>query len=149
MKKHKTLVISIISILGIFIIINAMWFLYYKKFDKHIENIKDDGFGVFVVEQDGYSYSVKKPYYLSFVGNLAITKNASNESLLIWINLFRDHEYGVQLMSKDAESYNINIDEKGDLIPEKSSTEAQAVLDQNKEDVWDFINRANNFWTLN
>jgi hypothetical protein len=77
--KKKLVIIGGVSI-GIFILFNAFWFVWREmKYSKYIfegmEKTEHSNIVVprfYHVDEDGYSWFVKYPDYLSFTGNITV-----------------------------------------------------------------------------
>ncbi|MDI3311847.1 MAG: hypothetical protein QJR05_10545 [Thermoanaerobacterium sp.] len=146
MKKINIKKILII-IVSIFAVWNLSWFLITTiKYHKFIEAIPKNKYGVHVKIEDGYQFNVKKPGYLSFTGNLGVTKPESMDGLIIWPLLFGGYEYGVRLQ-KDGEVYEIYVDENMNPINKDDAVAIQQV-EQNKAEIERMISKANEIWQL-
>ena len=78
MKMKVNILVVIKVILLLFVAYNIVWYFFsYKKYSKYEQNFKeiaDSGVKIYVDDEE-YQYSVKKPGYLMWDGNLAITDN--------------------------------------------------------------------------
>src|SRR5699024_8822824 len=96
MKKRTKISLSII--LGIFVIVNLFWLsFYFIKYGSYTKSIPKHESGTYLLVTDQYDLSVKKPSYLSFTGNLAITNKEDDLSLLIWPTVGKNEEIGLQI----------------------------------------------------
>lgn len=106
-KKIWKKILLALSIL--FVLYNAVWSVYvalrYEPFCKELGS--EVGTGMDYLQRNGYTYSVHKPPYLSFTGNLSITENIvykaeSSETitvdLTIWPRGIDDYEVGVGIV---------------------------------------------------
>lgn len=158
MKRNKKIILSLITV---FLLINVIWFLTveakYKPLLKGRQyNNKLEVFEKvpnrtnLLVSQDGYSYGVKKPNYLSTVGNLSVTKNISEEksqdfhfnnnaALIVWIKLFSDYEYGV-MVPYEGSIQQIYVDRNGNPTYKSVNSEndkelIDKIIDENKKEI--------------
>ena len=76
---------SFLFILVGFIVLNSNCFIITTdKYNKFVEAVPKNEHGLrFIVKEDGYMYSVKKPDYLHYTGNLAVANNEKGELLII------------------------------------------------------------------
>lgn len=136
-KKKKFLAIICFVIFIVFVILNSIWFLYvHTKYHKYELAIGyDDKRQRYIYrDEDDFVYSVSKPYYLQYTGNLAISQvitidekgNALNEnlvSLIIWPDIWGNYEYGV----------TVEILDKSSQAPDASYISYEFLLDENKQ----------------
>jgi hypothetical protein len=140
----KTIIILILSIFAIW---NLSWFLITTiKYQKYVEVIPKNEFGVHVKEKDDYLYNVKKPGYLHFTGNLGVSKTDSMDGLIIWPLLNGGYEYGIRFQNGD-EIFEILVDENMKPIDKDDKVAAQQV-EKNKEEIERLISKANKMWQL-
>lgn len=100
MLRSKSTWIKVVIgiILLMFIIWNVMWFSYTTKYSAYTETVPRNELGLYLVtDAEGYNYSVKKPIYLSFTGNLSVVHLEKEIDLIIWPNWNGEFEYGVRL----------------------------------------------------
>ncbi|MFD3158846.1 hypothetical protein ACFIJ5_18720 (plasmid) [Haloimpatiens sp. FM7330] len=138
----------IIFIILVFAVLNASWFLIttirYNKFVKDLPKVKYGSYGT--KKEDGYNYSVKKPDYLHYTGNLAVNNSEKGELLIIWPLISGGYKYGVILQEKQ-ESWNIYIDENMKPI-DKDDPYAAQKIEEHKAGVKALISKANEMWNL-
>ncbi|MEG2051273.1 MAG: hypothetical protein RR012_03110 [Oscillospiraceae bacterium] len=177
--NKKKLMKILLSVLIVFLIINIIWGLYvyfkYNPFQKSVEEHTKTVGHSYVC--DGYTYSVKKPSYLSLTGNLAITPvlNLTTEGLrvgndgitpftgesidvIIWPKLFGGYEivvniskYSGKINSNNENEYTIlefYVDENMNPI-ENLSSEKKKVYEANKNNLKDALKKINSVWNLN
>lgn len=76
-KKKLFAIVS--AILTVFIIYNIFWATYVRTiYGAFTENIPEDN-GSILISLDGFSYSVKKPSYLSLTGNLSLIDEKTSD----------------------------------------------------------------------
>lgn len=150
LKKRKWITVLLIFIL-LFIIWNLVWyFVVATTYDQFTKNILKDQHDDYFLEEDGYSYYVSKPHYLSWTGNLVITNLESDNSIIIWPSVFDDNlEYGalVHVGDNGEASVGITVDEK--LIPIESDSESEKIINDNKSELESLMSEAKSFWKLN
>lgn len=126
---------EIIIAFGIVIVIFNMIWLYnyslFKEFNNGLEEYKK--FQTYSTYEDGYSYNLKFPSYLSFVGNLAVSVHDGDNSytLIIWPSRFKDTKYGV--MVPEGHGGNVSIMISEDLEAEDEYD--QIYIDENIEQI--------------
>lgn len=131
----------------LFIFWNLIWLLITTfKYHHFVEVIPKNKWGLHMKKEDGYLYSVKKPDYLSFTGNLAISTKDNQELLLIWPLVSGGYEYGFKLQ-KDGDAFEIYIDDKLNPINKKDQFALQKVNDY-KSDLENLLTKAKNMWQL-
>jgi len=85
-KRKKTLVVVAVTVLFVFLVYNVVWFINYKTYDKFIDHQyieSSDSRSSYSKKASGSTYTVKKPDYLQFTGNLAIDNADSSVSIII------------------------------------------------------------------
>ena len=152
MKKFLKI---ILVILIVFILLNIVWFSWraikYNNYSKGMD--KNTAYSIFVPkylknDEEGFSYSVKYPDYLSFTGNLAISMPSEDydyfsDSLIIWPNL-RGYEYGLILYDEENNEYMIEVDES----KKPKDSEYKEILNDHKDNIDILFEKANKFWNL-
>lgn len=81
--KNKKIKITIISLIVIFILVNISWFIFvHVKYNPYEQAVKKSTLNSSESEEydKNFTYSVKKPDYLSLTGNLAVTQNITISS---------------------------------------------------------------------
>ncbi len=147
---------TILVILILFILMNIVWFSWrvikYNNYSKGMD--KNTSYSIFVpkylkTDNEGFSYSVKYPDYLSFTGNLAISMPSEDydyfsDSLIIWPTLLKGYEYGLILYDEENNEYMIEIDENQN--PKESENEE--IINEHKDNIKILFNKANEVWNL-
>lgn len=148
MIKEKKTKIIICVMLTVFLAWNFIWAMHYFNLKSYTENIPSDGDGGYVTsDTEENSYSVKVPNYLRFNGNLAVIDENSN-SLIIWVSLFDVKTYGVQIYIEGFQTYDMLLDENGQLLEMGNLEDAPEMYNANKEIIDKLYAYANNFWEL-
>lgn len=154
MKKKR---IYIVVIVVIVMVINILWFLnnsMYNSYKKGFEKFKT----CYNMSTDEYDFTVKKPDYLSFTGNLAIANKKDTVSIIIWPGVFmkQPFEYGVMIYDEvQQHGYMIYVDEnmnfleseKNQISPEQKA-DANKVLKKNKHELIKLLNQAKVLWNI-
>ena len=142
-KKKKIL----IFIIFIFVTLNISWFsitsIKYKRFT---DVVPKNEHGVYALYKDGYSYSVKKPDYLHYTGNLSIVNNESGYNLILWPLLSGKYEYGLIIVDNEM-GYEIYVDENMKPIDKDDLFYAQ-LIEENKAAIEEIFSKANEMWNL-
>lgn len=150
MKKFKKRYFFLIIIL-IFGIWNLSWYAITTiKYNKYVEAIPKNKWGLhFIEKDDGYTYSVKKPDYLSFTGNLAVANNEKQEMLIIWPLVTGGYEYGFRLQ-KDGLAYEIYVDENLKPINKDATNQVSIQkVEEYKDELEALRAKADKMWELN
>lgn len=152
MKKRTKISLSII--LGIFVIVNLFWLsFYFIKYGSYTKSIPKHESGTYLLVTDQYDLSVKKPSYLSFTGNLAITNKEDDLSLLIWPTVGKNEEIGLQIKNSEGVFYsvlldsNLNYDEKNN-DSDLSQPLIESLINKRKSEINDMYSYAKSTWSL-
>ncbi|WP_138203003.1 hypothetical protein [Haloimpatiens lingqiaonensis] len=140
----------ILFIIAIFAALNISWFLITTiKYNKFVKAVPKNEYGFYAMtKEDGYTYSVKKPDYLHYTGNLAVTNNKNNDLLIIWPRITGGYEYGLILQENEG-GYNIYVDKNMKPIDiNKDDPHAIEMIEEHKVGVEALISRANKMWRL-
>ncbi|MEG2289307.1 MAG: hypothetical protein RSA29_04020 [Clostridium sp.] len=138
----------IIFILVAFIILNASWFLIISvKYNKYVKDLpKFDLSSYGAKKEDGYNYHVKKPDYLHYTGNLAISNSEKGEFLIIWPLLSGGYKYSITIQDNGV-SYYIYVDENMNPV-EKDDTDSSRIFQEHKASFESLLSKANEMWQL-
>lgn len=143
-KRKKIFLLIILS----FVILNLSWFLIttikYNKFIKAVPKNKHDIY--FLQDDDGYCYSVKKPNYLHYTGNLAVTNYEKGEHLIIWPLMSGGYKYGIRL-EEDGRMFEAYVDENMNPIHKDDENSVQ-VIKEHKDQLDNLFSKANQIWNL-
>ncbi|MDW7617788.1 hypothetical protein SC499_24720 [Peribacillus simplex] len=146
MKKVniKTILILIISI---FAVLNLSWFLVTTfKYDGFVEPIPKNKWGLHFIKKDNYVYSVKKPDYLYYTGNLAVDNTEKQTSLLIWPLISGGYKYGFRLQ-EEGEAYEIYVDKNMEPTnKDKGDPDAVQKVEEHKAELEELFSKANEMW---
>lgn len=148
MKKKKTIkVLIIIIIIGI--VINLGWLGIVKlKYDGYKEPLKfSDKMKVYYnVDDDEYTYSLRMPNYMSFTGNLSVSK-IDDDSIIIWPKIDGSMKIGVILI-EDKSAYEVYIDNDLNVVGDYDKEVIDVVL-KHKDNIKKLYDKANEMWDLN
>lgn len=168
-KKYKKILIIIGIIIGIFAIINLVWFVgvksRYIELTKSFNNSKNE-LGYYTKDIDGYRYIVKDTGYLNHSGfaNVSIAKDIviefddeGNEvasdftkvTLFIWPKWFNGYTYGIDIDYGDY-FYQINVDKDGNYIPHENEEQEKlkSLLDDNRDEINKLFDLADKMWDI-
>ncbi|AJA48559.1 hypothetical protein CPAST_c24900 [Clostridium pasteurianum DSM 525 = ATCC 6013] len=139
-----------IFIILVFVALNISWFLITTiKYNKFVKAVPKDRDGVHSLLKDGYNYHVKKPDYLHYTGNLAIsTRSASNrgELLIIWPLISGGYEYGFSIQ-EDNEAYELYVDKNMKPI-DTTDTYVIQKFEEHKAGLEQLFSKADEMWQL-
>lgn len=173
--KNRFIMRAGIIVIYIFIMVNIVWGVWvHKTYTKYINAFdgiaeKSEFSSLLGSEyriDNKYILLVKKPDYLSREGNLSITYMVEdgdeypiNNSIVIWPLKNEEYEYGVTLIN-EYNMYNVYVDENLDVdflkyndvnsptYDPKYYTEMLGLIEDNREDLLDLNNKANEIWKL-
>ena len=134
-KKISTFITIMISIIAVYTI---LWFansqLVFSKYET-------DGFQASLIgggnsklkEVNQYVLNVKKPDYGSFTGNLGITGQHSNISIIIWPSLLKDTKYSL-IIEDGKETSQFDVDENFSPL-DKNNIVAQQLIEKYEDEL--------------
>lgn len=141
----------LILMASIFLILNLSWFLITTiKYHEFIEPIPKNKYGLHFIKKDGSMYSVKKPDYLHYTGNLAVDNTQKQTSLIIWPLINGGYKYGFRVQESESQTaYEIYVDEN--LKPtdkDKDDPTSIQKVTEHKAELEDLFIKANKMWNL-
>lgn len=164
MKKRIFVTVAIIC--SLFLMYNIVWGIncyQYRKYEKKVGY--DEQRQSYVIEKDGYLFSVFRPDYLSFTGNLAINKRIiygdkqeyNYIDMLIWPTLTGKFTVGIMIkhettsqsetsMQVKGDSVDLEFDEKGALVPECAHLEKDYL--EHKDEIEKLYSMAEEMWGI-
>lgn len=168
-RKYKKTLIIIEIVVGIFAIINLVWFIGVKSryidLTKNFDNNKNE-LRNYIKDIDGYRYIVKNPGYLGNSGfaNVSIAKDITVEidedgnevtndfikvTLYIWPQWFDGYTFGIYI-DNGKTGYQINVDKDGNYIPfeNEDQEKLKSILDDNRNEINKLFDLANKMWDL-
>lgn len=153
-KERKTLSFLIIMVAA-FAIWNLVWFSTITiTYDKYTKVVPKNWADVHVMTKDeGFMYSVSKPGYLSFTGNLVIKNTKTNEALFIWPKIFDgNYKFGLKYIENDI-AERVYIERNGKVtnkLAEKYGYGLDVInsVENRQEEIQDYFNRANEMWGI-
>lgn len=146
LSKGKKIIILLMVICLLFGVYNLIWYFttqvkystYSENMDEFIPNRS------YVLEgEDGYLYNVKYPDYLSFTGNLGVSNNNNEVSLIIWPSIFGEDKYGLKIDTID-DSYEIIIDRE----MKAEVSEDDKIIEKYKEEIEKLFQKADERWNI-
>ncbi len=158
-NKCKKILFAIISVIvTAFIIYNIFWVTYVKTiYGAFTENIPEDK-GSILISLDDFSYSVKKPSYLSLTGNLSLIDEKTSDGLIIWPSPIYQNEYAVIITTDVTEVDGreiphqcvISIDENGQWADYSNvfGEKEKMILNERKSDIQMWLKMADDMWNL-
>lgn len=170
MNKRKIIVMLCLTPLVVFMILNVVWFTYvyteYHKYETAVGYDKDRQ-KYFYRDEDDFVYSVSRPYYLHYTGNLSISQvihvdengNVLNESvvgLIIWPDIQGNCEYGVTIEipeknNKDSGnayvSYEFLLDDEQQSV-EQLNDHDESILTSHRDDIDVLYEKSRKMWGI-
>lgn len=148
MSKKKVIVCAVIIVSLAFLGYNAIWYFgtyrVYSQYEKEFEEVADSGVKIFVDDAE-YQYSVKKPGYLLWDGNLAISEKNVEHALIIWVGFCGNNtSEGVIFTNENGEMLQIELKNKSLAVEPYN----QEYVDNNSEIISKLYEKANNQWNL-
>lgn len=148
-SKFFTIKRTIVIVLALFLILNVIWYIFTtQRYGPFVEAVPLNGMGIHYIEKDGYSYSVKKPDYLYYTGNLAVNHPDHKNSLIIWPEVNGEYTLGFRLQENE-EAFEIYLDENMSPLEEyeESDIASQKVKEHQKE-INDLMSKADEMWDI-
>lgn len=150
----KKVLIAAVGITVLFFVVNIAWFTWrYSKYSGYTEKLqKNEMTSMFLVprytgtDEEGFSYAVKYPDYLSLTGNLSVTMPAEGDNpytdgLIIWPTIDGTYEYGL-ILYEGGNSYQIETDRDGNA----RNQEEQGIVENHAENVRILLEKARGIW---
>lgn len=142
----------IIIIILLFATINILWASIVNiKYNKYVKAIPKNSFGTYsMVDDDGYNFNVKKPDYLSFIGNLGIANYTTGEALIIWPKITGEYEFGLRLQNEEMvlDAY-IDKDLKSLHKNSKHAEYVNKQIEEHRGEIEKLFKLADELWDLN
>jgi hypothetical protein len=147
-NKKKTIYIVII-IAVCFLVYSLIWYLIVgNKYDVYTNGMEwDTTRGArlagkhFSAAGDNCDYTVKYPYYLEYVGNLAVVERGTQDALIIWPGIIGEDEYGLML-EYENEIYQIMVDKNMAAINSQDDT----IVANTEDTIRLLVDAANDKW---
>ncbi|MCM3006848.1 hypothetical protein [Priestia koreensis] len=139
----------ILIIIGIFLIWNLVWWVTTTvKYQKYVEAVPKDTTGLNITQEDGYTYFVKKPGYLRFIGNLSVSTNNKSASLIIWPKMIGGYKYGIRIQD-DKQAYEVYLDKNMNPTNKfQKDKSIQNALEKNKAVIKTLFNKTESKFDL-
>lgn len=148
-RPAKALTITVFVVLVLFGIYNIAWFAIvgsaYRDFLPGMKEVYP--LQTYVIEDlDGYTYNVKIPDYLSFIGNLGVQPSCGGQAaLIIWPGILGDTQYGVMLPTGDGRIRKVYLSQDGEALP-SASQDTKALVSENRDTIDELFKRARMVW---
>lgn len=154
----RRLAIFLAVLLVLFAVYNAVWFAYREiRYSPFTENVPKT-YGVYLTSKDDISYSVSKPSYLSFTGNLALTDEKTTEGLIIWPEFLSGYKYAAVIEARTEKENGreipvlayIMIDKDGNWADDSGyfGKREKEKFNEKQEDIKEWLRLANEMWNL-
>lgn len=154
-KKINAPILFGIILVGAFVLWNLAWVINLSRnYIPYRNALNKSESGAYILEDNGYTYSIKLPDYLSFTGNMAVGKIDSQDTLIIWPSGIGEPVYGVRLsVTEDQREnvfsrYEMYVDKNGELVADKNSADALVIWEQKKESIREMLEACRNIWDL-
>lgn len=97
-------------------------------------------------ELEGYTYNVKIPDYLQFVGNLGVQPSCGGEcALIIWPGILGETRYGVLIPVGGGGLQGVRVNANGQPLP-GAEEEKRLLIEQNRDAIDELFRRAREVW---
>lgn len=156
--RRALCILLCVSIL-LFALYNIFWFVYVKhRFTSFAENIPKRNDAI-LLSENGISYSVVMPSYLSLHGNLTVVNESTHEGIIIWPDFPKGYTYAAVIITdienngQGAETPHISvmqIDENGMWADDSGvfGEKEKAVVCERQADIQALIQLADEKWGL-
>jgi len=150
-KSHKIVVIALAALVLIFLGYNLIWGVrVYRTYIQFVPGMEEIHFlqTYAIQDEDGYTYNVKVPSYLSYMGNLGVQPPIGGDcALIIWPGITSETAYGLFLSDQDGHTHAIKLD-KNRMLAADESEYAKEVYEYNIDKVNDLFARADQMWSI-
>lgn len=150
-KTNKAVIIVLVSLVLIFLIYNLIWGArVYKTYSQFVSGMEEVHFlrTYAIQDEDGYTYNVKVPSYLSYTGNLGVQPPIGGDcALIIWPGITSETTYGLFLSDQNGDTHAIKLD-KDRRLAEDESEYVIEVYEYNIDKVNDLFARADQMWSI-
>ena len=150
-KSHKIAVIALAALFFIYLGCNLIWGLrVYKTYSQFVPGMEEVHFlrTYAIQDEDGYTYNVKVPSYLSYTGNLGVQPPIGGDcALIIWPGITSETTYGLFLIDQNGDTHAIKLD-KDRRLAEDESEYVIEVYEYNIDKVNDLFARADQMWSI-
>lgn len=173
MKKGIKIVLCVLlALIVAFGAVSLAWYLTaYRAYDTYVEALSEQyetekvsAYGVYAVDEEGYSYYIKRPGFLSWTGNLSVSvpsRKLSNgetllyvDSLIIWpakdgceigALLYTYEKDDTGILSTGHQFY---ISNRGAYIPQNDDSDAEKrqILEERRTSVTIMLEKCFAIW---
>lgn len=150
-KSRKIIVIALTAVVLVFLVYNLIWGVHvYETYCRFVPGMEEIHFlhTYAIQDEDGYTYNVKIPSYLSYTGNLGVQPPIGGDcALIIWPGITSETTYGLFLSDQDGHTHAIKLD-KNRMLADDESEYIKEVYAFNIDKVNDLFARADNMWHI-
>ena len=143
-RKKKGWRIALGLVAG-FLLLNLVWYgvttVQYKPFVSAVPDFD----GVHSLTQDGVSYTVETPDYLSYTGRLMIADKQAGLAVGVYPRLFQDDTYEVWIQ-EGVRGYLLDVNDRLELL--EPYDEQQEILTRNKPEITRLMEQAKNVFPI-
>lgn len=128
-----------------FLLLNLVWYgvttVQYQPFVSAVPDFD----GVHSLMQDGVSYTVETPDYLSYTGRLMISDKQAGLAVGVYPQLFQDDTYEVWIQ-EGVRGHLLDVDDRLELL--EPYDEQQEILTRNKPEITRLMEQAKTVFPL-
>lgn len=143
-RKKKGWRIALGLVAG-FLLLNLVWYgvttVQYKPFVSAVPDFD----GVHSLTQDGVSYTVETPDYLSYTGRLMISDKQAGLAVGVYPQLFQDDTYEVWIQ-EGVRGHLLDVNDRLELL--EPYDEQQKILNRNKTKITRLVEQAKSVFPL-
>ncbi|RJO98146.1 hypothetical protein D3D03_10505 [Exiguobacterium sp. RIT452] len=143
-RKKKGWCIAL-GLMGGFLLLDLIWYgvttVQYKPFVSAVPDFD----GVHSLTQDGVSYTVETPGYLSYTGRLMIADKQAGLAVGVYPQLFQDDTYEVWIQ-EGVRGYLLDVNNCLELL--EPYDEQQEILTRNKPEITRLMEQAKSVFPL-
>jgi len=143
LKKKRPRITLIL--IGGFLLLNLVWYgvtaVQYKPFVSAVPDFD----GVHSMMQDGFSYTVETPDYLSYTGRLMIADKQAGLAVGVYPHLFQDDTYEVWIQ-EGLNGYLLDVNNSLELL--EPYDKQQDVLNRNKSEITRLMDQVKSVFSL-
>ena len=157
MKKKKYIKIVLSCFILVFVIFNLLWFYNYNLYSSKITNLYEKAKGgSFFKDDNSCTYTVKRPNYLSFVGNYGINSSLNKVEIIIWPSFgMKKYEYGARIEDDKQHVYEMYINDTGEIVnidefdyTKEEEKIVKKLVSDNKSEIKKMIGFADKEWHI-
>lgn len=150
LKKKILIIVGVIVLL--FGLYNLIWYkIVSEKYNDFIIGMEEiyPNRTFAINNQDGYTFNVKLPNYLSYTGNLGVQPYEGGDcALIIWPGIFEETTYGVFIISDDGRRHAVMLTEERMPLGD-APEQMKQLVEENKDKIDELFDRAFELWEIN